>query len=316
MHAAQDCRCSICAQVHGNHSLGYQLKLNARERNNLDSRIHRLGERVTLVPGDLVLDNHQRQGIVIQRIEPPDRDWLSIQSDRRIRELRFSGHWWQVLPLSGGSVSIPESLAVRVRASTLDDALRLVWKSDRYTASIVSRTLSTVFPNLPAALNTPNHTLGMLDYDESWGAVEVSHEDVVYDDWCRSMRTIARRYLQTQDILHGEVGEEPAWDAAPNVAVFAIESPMFKGWVGWWVICGSSLPQDFLSAGTIKHPYDALQEFHNRWRDLISCVLNNGKKRDVSIDQSSNVGQVVKCLERKTRLMSGWLRDSSLWTDM
>jgi len=78
--------------------------------------------------GDLVCDNLGREGIVFSPSKRPSMKWLNEQEDARMPSA--SGPWWNVLPLDGGGVLVPEDLAVVVRRATVDDVAR-VMASDR-----------------------------------------------------------------------------------------------------------------------------------------------------------------------------------------
>jgi hypothetical protein len=96
-----------------------------------------------------------------------------------------------------------------------------------------------------------------LDWDDS--AVE--------EHWCDECHRTVAEYLAKQSVVHGEVGSWPAWHVAPYVSIWAIESLLAPGHVGWWAICGD-LPTDYLSAATIKHPRKALLAFADLWKEV------------------------------------------------
>lgn len=98
--------------------------------------------------GDIVKDNHDRIGIVVEEIDAPSPDWLSIQSDARISEISNS-RWWRVLVFQGGSASVPEDLAVRLRKGTIEDALKLVSDAHVYRKKSLTDSLTPAFPELP-----------------------------------------------------------------------------------------------------------------------------------------------------------------------
>ena len=74
--------------------------------------------------GDLIEDNLGIKGVVVERALKPASTWLRAQDDRRVRTAR--GPWWDVLPLDGGCVLVPESLARRLRRATVDDVAALM----------------------------------------------------------------------------------------------------------------------------------------------------------------------------------------------
>lgn len=77
-----------------------------------------------LFVGDLILDNHGRECLVFAREMRPSTEWLAEQDDSRIREVE--GPWWKAMPLSGGSVIVPNELGAVVRRANVDDLLKLV----------------------------------------------------------------------------------------------------------------------------------------------------------------------------------------------
>ena len=62
-------------------------------------------------PGDLVLDHRNEPGIVSGMAARPEAQWLAIQKDPRSRQHAVS-RWWDVLPLSGGSIHVAEPILV------------------------------------------------------------------------------------------------------------------------------------------------------------------------------------------------------------
>jgi hypothetical protein len=75
---------------------------------------------------DLVRDNRDRLGIVVSRYpRQPSRKWLAEQFDERMGDPSH-GVWWNVIPLDGGLVIVPEGLLHLVRAATFEDALQAV----------------------------------------------------------------------------------------------------------------------------------------------------------------------------------------------
>ena len=78
----------------------------------------------TLAIGDIIKDNHGREGIVFAIERRPGAKWISEQEDARVPHA--AGPWWKVLPLDGGAVIVPDDLGVFVRRATVDDLLQLV----------------------------------------------------------------------------------------------------------------------------------------------------------------------------------------------
>jgi hypothetical protein len=80
-------------------------------------------KNMNLKAKDLITDNNGRLGIVLERAKEPDSDWLKIQRDTRMREVPIGTIWWHVLPLSGGGILVPETLAKFEREATNEDLL-------------------------------------------------------------------------------------------------------------------------------------------------------------------------------------------------
>jgi hypothetical protein len=97
-----------------------------------------------LKPRDLIVDNWDREGIVVEQLKRPAAGWLADQSDPRMREMPDGTTWWLVLDVRGGSVIVPEPLARFVREATIEDAMRAVEYANEHSL----RTLGQLFPEL------------------------------------------------------------------------------------------------------------------------------------------------------------------------
>lgn len=49
--------------------------------------------------------------------------------------------------------------------------------------------------------------------------------------WCEEQRQKVKTYLAQAGLMHGEIGEWPAWHITPYLAIWAIESMQAPGWV-------------------------------------------------------------------------------------
>jgi uncharacterized protein YqcC (DUF446 family) len=95
-----------------------------------------------LKPRDLIIDNWEREGIVVERAKRPAAGWLSDQTDRRVLALPTDTVWWSVLDVRGGGVLVPEPLAQFIREATIDDAMRAVEHANEHAL----RTIAQLFP--------------------------------------------------------------------------------------------------------------------------------------------------------------------------
>lgn len=93
---------------------------------------------------DVIRDNHQREGIVIERDKRPTAAWIRDQKDRRVASVPEEEIWWRVLPFDGGSVLVPDSLATWLRSATYDDVMKAVEGANQHGR----RELAFVFPEI------------------------------------------------------------------------------------------------------------------------------------------------------------------------
>jgi hypothetical protein len=95
-----------------------------------------------LKPRDLIIDNWDRECIVVERVKRPAAGWLANQWDSRVQALPADTIWWSALVIRGGGVVIPEPLATLVREATLEDAMRAV----EYANEQAVHTIASLFP--------------------------------------------------------------------------------------------------------------------------------------------------------------------------
>jgi hypothetical protein len=100
--------------------------------------------------------------------------------------------------------------------------------------------------------------------------------------WCEERRKVVLEYLAHQHLKFGAIGEWPAWHISPYVSVWAIESIIHPGDVGWWVICGD-LPTDYLSAMNVSTPRAAMAAFAERWSTLSDLMERGQRHPDMTI---------------------------------
>ena len=96
-----------------------------------------------LKPRELVIDNHDRIGIVVEQTRKPSRKWIMEQIDASVRDVGDCT-WWNVMPLAGGLVIVPEPEARYQREATTEDALAAVAGGNPAAVA----TLLKLFPEL------------------------------------------------------------------------------------------------------------------------------------------------------------------------
>ena len=141
-----------------------------------------------------------------------------------------------------------------------------------------------------------------------------------YDDpaqekkWCEERRAEVAAYLKGEGVVHGRVGEWPAWHVAPYVSIWAIESAVRPKWVGWWVICGD-LSTDYVSAETIKHPRDAMRAISKRWLEISGYMSRGVKHPTMNIGASDTWPTIGLLLSSRAETLAKWVNDESMWED-
>jgi len=132
--------------------------------------------------------------------------------------------------------------------------------------------------------------------------------------WCAEQRTQVEDYLKEQKVDHGEVGEWPAWHVPPYVAVWAIESKINPGWVGWWSISGD-LPTDYISAEKVKQPREAIRVFAEIWAEVAGHMLQGEPHASIKIGTPEYWPMLSELLKRRSELLVQFAEDDSIWED-
>lgn len=113
---------------------------------------------MNLTPKDLITDHRGRLGIVLEKAKSPDAEWLKIQSDGSMQKVPVGTVWWNVLPLDGGVVLVPESLAKFEREATTEDIMEAYNKINAANP-LTFRQFLAKFEDHKSILrcSTPNH---------------------------------------------------------------------------------------------------------------------------------------------------------------
>lgn len=128
--------------------------------------------------------------------------------------------------------------------------------------------------------------------------------------WCAERRKDVARHLREQGVVHGRIGDAPAWFIAPHVSVWGIESLKQPGFTGWWVISGD-LPTDYCSAaGDCSHPRVAIRHFAERW---LSAIAQTGPG-DTVIARTGLPASVLPQLKSRADLLLAISADDEAWT--
>jgi len=129
--------------------------------------------------------------------------------------------------------------------------------------------------------------------------------------WCAEQREEVAAYLASQDgLTHGEIGAWPAWHVAPYVSIWAIESVVRPGAVGWWAIRGD-LPGDYCSSTDRGHPRLALRHFADSWRREVDETADGAE----TIGRTGLPAHLAPLLQARAELLAKWADDDALWPD-
>jgi hypothetical protein len=141
-----------------------------------------------------------------------------------------------------------------------------------------------------------------------------------YDDpaieaqWCAEQRAEVIDFLMQQRIDHGRVGEWPAWHVAPYVAVWAIEHASRPDALGGWVLSGD-LPMDYVGAGAIGHPRDAVQAIAQRWLGSAAQMARGAPCRAYGAGTPAQARALAPMLRSRAETLIRWVGDATLWED-
>lgn len=148
----------------------------------------------------------------------------------------------------------------------------------------------------------------MTDYDDP----------KVEEAWCDEQREVVRRYLAGQKgLVHGEVGEWPAWHAAPYFAIWAVESHVNPGRIGWWAVSGD-VPTDYISASEVEppqHPRKAMKVVAQKWGALAEDMAEGRQGEDYWIGSPEKAKELAPLLKARSLMLAEIVEDDELWEE-
>jgi hypothetical protein len=142
---------------------------------------------------------------------------------------------------------------------------------------------------------------------------ELDWDDPAVDkQWCDERRREVIAYLAREKVEHGVVGVRPAWHVAPYISVWSVESLVAPGRVGWWAISGD-LPNDYLSAATVKQPREALLAFADVWKEVAEAMHKGQAHPHISIGTSENQSELAPLLKSRSDALRRLAEDDAMW---
>jgi hypothetical protein len=137
-------------------------------------------------------------------------------------------------------------------------------------------------------------------------------DEAVVETWCAQQHAVAAEYLARQPVKFGELGEWPAWHVVPYAAVWAVESVVAPGKVGWWVITGD-LPTDYASGAEVPDPRTAVLAFSKRWAEAASAMKHGREPESITVGNPANAAELGPLLQKRAEVLSRWANDESVW---
>ncbi len=141
-----------------------------------------------------------------------------------------------------------------------------------------------------------------LDYDD----------DATFDAWCSELRTEIEVYLSSEGYEHGQIFDWPAWNVAPHVAMWAIESATQPGYVGAWVLCGN-LPMDYIEGDSLGTPRQAMSAIAARWQELIDNMKLGKPTEGVVIETGADPEEMIAMMESRVGVLRQLVEDADAW---
>ncbi|WP_083850757.1 DUF4826 family protein [Novosphingobium sp. Rr 2-17] len=98
----------------------------------------------------------------------------------------------------------------------------------------------------------------------------------------------------------------------PYVAVWAIESVINPGCVGWWAVSGD-LPTDYTGCGPERHPREGLRDIAARWQDAAEKWSENKSVEGWSIGTAEDRATLAPLLASRAKMLLSFAADDDLW---
>jgi hypothetical protein len=141
-----------------------------------------------------------------------------------------------------------------------------------------------------------------------------------YDDpeietrWFAERREEIANYLKGERVVHGQIGDEPAWYIAPYVSIWAVESLKSPGNVGWWAISGD-LPNDYVTASKAKNPKEAMIAIASLWQDASQYMARGERHPTFVIGTGEDTKELAPLLASRAEILLDWANDPEVWEE-
>lgn len=136
-----------------------------------------------------------------------------------------------------------------------------------------------------------------------------------FENWVMQQREQVIQYLQAQNVIHNGVGNWPAFEIAPHFAIWAIQSKITNGKVGWWAFSGD-IPTDYISGLNISDPRQALGHLLKTWQEYLPNLKQGLNPLGVQIGNENNKKELGDLLERRILFLTRFYEDNELWAEI
>ena len=132
--------------------------------------------------------------------------------------------------------------------------------------------------------------------------------------WVAEQRNAVLHYLSGEGVKYRQLGDWPAWHLHPYLAVWAIESYIAPGRMGWWAISGD-VPTDYVCFGEVDHPRLVLRHFAREWAEVSSFMLRGEPHPETTIGTPEEWPELGDLLQRRATLLQQFADDDQTWED-
>lgn len=133
-------------------------------------------------------------------------------------------------------------------------------------------------------------------------------------DWDAAMRERVAVYIRDTGVAHGAIGEAPAWKVFPVVSVWAIESGMAPGQVGWWVIAGDC-PTDYVACTGDRTPRSAVEQIWVRWKEVSEALAKGEQHPDFAVGNPKANHELAPLLAARSEILRQYAIDDDAWDE-
>lgn len=130
--------------------------------------------------------------------------------------------------------------------------------------------------------------------------------------WEAAQRGAVAEYFKSERVEHGRIGERPAWPVPRVVSVWAIESKLRPGRVGWRAIAGDC-PTDYVAVGADRSPREGVRAIAERWKQACESMARGEGPTGFSIGSAANRESLAPLLPARAAMLLEFAADDAVW---